>query len=195
MEKTLLSQVVFFLIALNLSSQDLKIDFTKAYMASVYKQDKSFIDVGILWDAKDDELLLLPKSQFRQLKNKTINQLELKFIQINSGNLKRLKLFRSDKKSKSFFTGLGIGVGLGIPIGIIRSIGYDEELCEETVDPLWTKCVGGKNRVRNNIITWGMFGGFVGFIHGSVKINIDLKGGKESYDFQKAKIKKYTILK
>ena len=185
----------FWVFTISVAAQDVPSDIITAYKAQVYKQDGSFMDVGILWEAQEEELILLPKSQYNKWKNFGTDSKELNFTKIKADNLKCLKLLSENKKRKSILMGLGIGAVIGLPIGIVRQSNYDREYCEDGDDPLWTKCIGGKNRIANNMLIGGILGGYVGLIKGSVKINIDLKNGVKSYEAEKQKIREYAILR
>ena len=172
-------------------SNNYKKDSLKFYMANVFKIDKSIRDQGVLWSIGNDQILLVPKDQFIKWKNSKLSVNEINFTKINNDNLRLLKIYSKKEIAKSILIRTGIGLAIGTTIGLIRKNNYDASYCEGGNDPLWTRCIGGRNRLAYNIGFWGATGFLVGLLTGS-KIKIPIN--QNTFENQKAKIQKYTLL-
>ena len=161
-----------------------------------HKKDKSRAAYGILWEAKEHEIWVVPRKRYRQWKNESLNVGQLEFQKIPTNSLSRLRLFNLPNRRKSILAGVGIGVAIGLPFGIIRQVNYDEEYCEDGGDPLWTRCIGGKNRVINNVLSFGVFGGLIGAVSGqSLAVKIKLQNGVGAYQQERDRIRRYSVIR
>lgn len=187
--------VLLFVLVKSGNAQSIFPDTLKPFKAVVYKMDSNRMENGILWDANEDGIQLLSRSQFYKWKQEKLTFSELKFGQIKAENLKYLKLTPENKRGKSMLHGALIGAAIGFPLGLYRRSLYDANYCAGGDDAVAWKCIGGENRLTNNVVFGGVFGGLLGLAIGPMKVRIQMKNGKESYQMQLQKIKKCTIVK